>query len=566
MRGWSLRSRFVLLLIIAVLPALVLAGLATYRVEQIVRSQRLEVLIQQAATAGARMQSKVAAMADLLDGLAATPSVTGGGSVCPAILSGALAGRDDYAGIIVAGADGAPLCQAGDPTSLIDPTTLAHIAAGDEDAMQGLLPSVKKSDPGELFYLARPVKAPDGSVRALAATLRNATLRRLLAPSVVDQQTPMLLLATADGHVAARTGALDLKLSSENMAAATRSGQFLDRTRPDHGEPYFYSVVAVPHSILFVIAAAPAAAVESIDWFLVLARFGVPLIMLGVAVLIVYFGLDRLVLRWIREFGSVSTALGQSNFSPRIKNVEKAPREIAAIGRSFNAMAERLDDGANALATAVEGRNRLLRELHHRVKNNFQMIASLLALQRREMPAAMRNLLRVPEDRVLAMAAAYKASYATGEIGQVDLVDLMRDVASQIRQSFGLAAPLVQVTRDGPPVTVDLDRAVPLGLLASEILSGALEYGEGTAGPLRLEVLDRPGSDENDDLIEVAVSGVGVGASAPSSGLAARLTAAYLAQLDATLERGGDRIAIVFVHKSPTVVFNRSNRSELGTA
>jgi two-component sensor histidine kinase len=563
MRGWSLRSRLVLLLIIANLPALALAGLATYRVEEIGRAQRAEALVQRATEAGARVQTKLAAMTDLLDGLAATPDVTSGGGACPAILSGALAGRNDYASILVAGADGKLLCQAGDPTAKIDPSTLAHVAAGDEDAMQGLLPSAKRSDTGELFYKARPAKAPDGSGRALATTLRNVALRNLLSPGIIDQQPPALILATADGHVAARTGVAELRLPPGTLTAAARSGQLQGRVRPAGGESYFYSVTAVPHSILFAIAAAPTAVVGGIDWFLLAARFGIPLIMLGIAVLIVYLGLDRLVLRWMREFSGVSAAFAEGDFSPRLQHVEKAPREVADVGRSFNAMAERLDQDAQALAAAVEGKNRLLRELHHRVKNNFQMIASLLAMQRREMPGAMRNLLRVPEDRVLAMAAAYKASYATGEIGQVDLVELMRDVASQIRQSFGLAAPLVQVGRNGPPVTIDLDRAVPLGLLASEILTSALERGEGAVGPLRIDVLDRAGPSDSEALVEIAISGTGVGAGPPLSGLVARLITAYLAQLDASLERDGDKMAIVFALKPATPT---SSRIELGIA
>src|SRR6185437_7237016 len=104
----------------------------------------------------------------------------------------------------------------------------------------------------------------------------------------------------------------------------------------------------------------------------------------------------------------------------------------------------------------------------------FQMIASLLALQRREMPGVMRDLLRVPEDRVLAMASAYKASYASGEIGRVELVELMRDVAAQLRQSFRLATPMIQVGDTVGGLAIDLDRAVPLGLLVSEVLTAAL--------------------------------------------------------------------------------------------
>jgi two-component sensor histidine kinase len=138
----------------------------------------------------------------------------------------------------------------------------------------------------------------------------------------------------------------------------------------------------------------------------------------------------------------------------------------------------------------------------------------------------------------------------------------MRDVVAQIRQSFGLAAPLVQVGRDGPPITVDLDRAVPMGLLVSEVLSGALERGEGSIGPLRIEIAEL--SDDGDaTLVEIAIRGPGVGASAPESGLANRLIGAYLAQLNATIERSEERIAIVLAIEVGT---GPSSRIELGIA
>jgi len=562
MRRWSLRSRLVLLLVVANVPAVLLAAVTTVNVQKADRAQRANEVTQRAQVASARIAIKLATVEGVLDNLAADPDVTAGGTACPAILSGALAGHGDYAALMVADARGRALCVGGDPTARLSDTILTHVAAGDQDAMQGLITKSTRDHPAsDLLYLARPAKAPDGTGRAIAATLRNAALRQLLTLGVTENPQIEILLVRGDGRVAARVGSgQSIALPAAVLASAT-GGDLQGENGKDDAR-YFYAAVPIPHSTFFAVAAEPAAVIDAIDWVPMLTRFGVPILMLVIASVVVYLGLDHMVLRWVREFDDASLAYGRGDFSPRLERFDHAPREMAELGRSFNDMAGRLQEHSTALAVALEGKNRLLRELHHRVKNNFQMIASLLALQRREMPGAMRNLLRVPEDRVLAMAAAYKASYASGEIGQVDLVELMRDVVAQIRQSFGLAAPLVQVGRDGPPITVDLDRAVPMGLLVSEVLSGVLERGEGSIGPLRIEIAEL--SDEGDaTLVEIAIRGPGVGASAPESGLANRLIGAYLAQLNASLERGEERIAIVFAIEAGT---GSSGRLELGIA
>jgi two-component sensor histidine kinase len=139
----------------------------------------------------------------------------------------------------------------------------------------------------------------------------------------------------------------------------------------------------------------------------------------------------------------------------------------------------------------------------------------------------------------------------------------MRAVAAQIRQSFGLAAPLVQIARSGPPVTVDLDRAVPLGLLVSEVLSGALERSEDAAAAARIDIEDYP-TDDDAHFVEIAIKGVAMGTATPESGLANRLISAYLAQLNASLQRTDDKIAIVFAIEAGLA--SAPNRMEIDMA
>jgi two-component sensor histidine kinase len=255
----------------------------------------------------------------------------------------------------------------------------------------------------------------------------------------------------------------------------------------------------------------------------------------------VFAGVDRLVLRWISRLRSVTASYASGDYTPRITGLERAPLEIAELGNSVNVMAAKIEERSHALQEALDGKNGLLRELHHRVKNNFQMIASLLALQRRELPTRLRTLLRVPEDRVLAMASAYKASYATGEIGRVSLLDLLRDIAAQLRQSFASHSPIIKIRAESEAIWLDLDRAVPLGLLVSELMSAALDRDGVTSRPIQISI-ERTGQ----DTMFVEIASERLMDAVPTMGLAARLVSAYKAQLSATIETlADDRIRIL---------------------
>jgi two-component sensor histidine kinase len=270
------------------------------------------------------------------------------------------------------------------------------------------------------------------------------------------------------------------------------------------------------------------------------AAIGAPLLMLLLGIFAVFVGIDHLVLRWISRFRQVTGSYARGDYTPRIAGLEKAPLELSELGTAINHMAARVHDRSAALEVALDGKNGLLRELHHRVKNNFQMIASLLALQRRELPQRLRTLLRVPEDRVLAMAAAYKASYATGEIGLVSASDLLRDITSQLRQSFGNAAPPVKIDAGDEPIWLDLDQAVPLGLLISELVTASMDRVDSENSPITVKISHpEPGA------AHFEISSEKIADIVPQTGLAARLVSAYRTQINAELTTPSDDIVLI---------------------
>ncbi len=130
-----------------------------------------------------------------------------------------------------------------------------------------------------------------------------------------------------------------------------------------------------------------------------------------------------------------------------------------------------------------------LRELHHRVKNNFQIIASLMNLQKRLLPADRQNDLRFIEEHVQSMAVAYRVVYATIDLVSVSVYELVREVADGLQHIAKCPKSLLQVEITALDQVIGLNQAVALSLYLAVVLPPYLDRAMalGTA-PARLRL------------------------------------------------------------------------------
>lgn len=126
----------------------------------------------------------------------------------------------------------------------------------------------------------------------------------------------------------------------------------------------------------------------------------------------------------------------------------------------------------------VAERETLLRELHHRVKNNLQIIASLLSMQARETPPAdVLTMVAETRDRVRSMALIHEKLYRAVDLAQVDFCDYLESMARMLLQTYHTdpAAIILQFDCQGE-ATLDLNTAILCGLIANELVSNALKH------------------------------------------------------------------------------------------
>ncbi|MCB1776659.1 MAG: CHASE domain-containing protein [Candidatus Competibacteraceae bacterium] len=163
-----------------------------------------------------------------------------------------------------------------------------------------------------------------------------------------------------------------------------------------------------------------------------------------------------------------------------------------------------------ALRTSLEEKNVLLKEVHHRVKNNLQIINSLLSLQtdHSQTPEVL-DTLRDMQNRVQSMALLHETLYQSSNFAQISLPNYVENLCIHLWRAMGSTTGRIELERQIDAVGLPLDQAVPCGLIINELVSNALKHAfpAGRGGRVRVTIQAQP--DQRLALI-VADDGVGL--------------------------------------------------------
>ena len=149
------------------------------------------------------------------------------------------------------------------------------------------------------------------------------------------------------------------------------------------------------------------------------------------------------------------------------------------------------------LQTALAEQQALLKEVHHRVKNNLQVISSLLRLETgRSAQPDTRSVLADMQGRIHAMAQLHEALYRSGVFATVDLAGYVKGLATQAVRILAGREGSVRLQLGLAALKVTMDQAMPLGLLANELISNAFKHGfaNGRSGDLNITLAPLPDS------------------------------------------------------------------------
>jgi PAS domain S-box-containing protein len=162
-----------------------------------------------------------------------------------------------------------------------------------------------------------------------------------------------------------------------------------------------------------------------------------------------------------------------------------------------------------SMKVALAEKTVLLKEVHHRVKNNMQVISSLLELQSDSIPDEIsRAFIQESQNRIRSMALIHERLYQSKNFASIDLGEYIGDLSQYLFTSYTMGSERVSLKIDAGNFALDIDRAVPCALIINELISNSLKHGfpDGRRG----EISVRVGSEGGRIILEVADTGVGM--------------------------------------------------------
>jgi len=239
------------------------------------------------------------------------------------------------------------------------------------------------------------------------------------------------------------------------------------------------------------------------------------------------------------------------------------PREIRRLSIVFRRATLVLRRQQARLSAAKDQQELLMQEIHHRVKNNLQIVASLLNLQasRIRVPEA-RAEFQSARDRVRALATLHRHLYAHGEVHTIDMREFLIELCGQLFAAMGeKAGERLALHIEAPELKMSSDQAVPMALIVTEAVTNAVKYAfpGGRRGSISVQLT----ADTERAELEIRDDGVGIPAgrveteAGTRDGIGIQLIRGFARQLGATLtveEGNGTRYKVVMPLRQTRVV------------
>ncbi len=242
---------------------------------------------------------------------------------------------------------------------------------------------------------------------------------------------------------------------------------------------------------------------------------------------------ERVAVRWLHYLDRVAAIYARGRFSVRPVKAAQGPPEIRALAGSLDAMAQAIAARDHSLHESLEQKDALMREIHHRVKNNLQVISSLLNLQQRALadPAA-RAAISDTRQRIGALALIYRALYQGPDLRRVNLHQFLEELIGQVLSLDAANHPSVRTDLEADELTIDPDKLAPLALFAVEAISNARKHAFAAGGVLHV----RFHLHGEEATLEIADEGSKIGPPVIGEGVGRTLMNAFARQLRGRLE------------------------------
>jgi two-component sensor histidine kinase len=389
--------------------------------------------------------------------------------------------------------------------------------------------------------------APDGGFDGALVAI---TALDSLKPDLSDRSLPQgaeAALADGAGHYLLRT---DPQAFAPLPAGGPAPGGVAQvfRAADAHGLDRVYAAAPLLRDVTVVLS-APDQGLFSWARLNPLSGLLLPFLAFAIALAAVWIVAERVVVRWLNYLDRIAAIYARGRFTVRPVQAERAPPEVRALAHTLDVMAETIAGRDHALRDSLAQKDALMREIHHRVKNNLQVITSLLNMQQRALtdPAA-REAISDTRQRIGALALIYRALYQGPDLKRVDLRSFLEELLAQVMASEASHGPAIRTDLQADELVVDPDKLAPIALFAVEAITNAQKHAFGPGGGA-LHV--RFTLEEEEGVLEISDDGGKDQPAELAEGVGRTLMTAFARQLRGRCEivqnaRGGITVRLAF--------------------
>lgn len=468
-----------------------------------------------------------------------------GTTACDRIMAKTVSGSNIYAYAAFVAVDGAVICASDRSVGVPVQKPLAEELKTTDDA---LVPADEAADgrPSGIAAVRAVFGGYGQRLGFIVVTMPHSSLSAAAAAMTAQNDNFALVLFDGEGRILSanrdKGGPTELLPGNRSLVslASEAAGTF---TAPDtSGMERSFSVIKLADVNIFALGSAPAsAAPRSIVGSI--PAFVFPMMMWAACLVAAWLAAETMVTAHIRRLRRAITHFARGNREMLTLKMSGAPLEIREVADSFEVMMETILHDEAELENTLHQKEVLLREVHHRVKNNLQLIASILSMQMRKTQSSeAKSLMKGLQDRVMSLATIHKGLYQTTGLADIRVDELFPEIVHQVVRMASGPERQFKVETRFHDLRLTPDQAVPLALLLTEAMTNAMKHAEpgGSGKTLELAVgLTLARKDLVQLMVENSASSLQTGDEtlAESAGLGTQLIDAFARQLNGTIER-----------------------------
>jgi two-component sensor histidine kinase len=526
--GWTLRRQLQAIITLALLPVVLVSlfqGVARARLDIANVHDRL---VQSARTVAAGDQNLLAAAEQVLRAVASLSEVRSMNGNCDGVLADTLIGVRYFSNLAREDAHGNVVCSAIPLAKGLNVSKFAVFRAAQKSSEMVVSDELVSLVTGQRVIGAMlPLHKPDGGFDgAVGIALDVHWIDYMMRASQLPQGA-VAVVYDSSGKVIATNNA-DVAKAIAKTAPRAGSGQDVSAATDSRGNLWRYGQAALVGNSIFVAFAMQESRLFGPTYLHVGLDFLLPILMIAFAWMAIWLATDRQVTHWINYLRRIAAAYRSGHYVIR-PDLAEAPVEFRLLGDAMSEMAEGIQDRDRRLRESVDLKTTLIKEIHHRVKNNLQIVMSLLSIQAQQVKdASAKEALIQAQTRINALALVHRILNELEDQSTLDIEQLLQELSHQI--AGGMANENVKVEVDVPSRVVAGSVAVALALFTVEALTNIFKHAfpQDRQGGIKVSMESLPGGKLR---LAIADNGLGFDMGEQNKSVGSRLIKTFGLQL-----------------------------------